>query len=128
MSRSPGEPLGAQTQGSLPVSPPDIAISAQRVVRRFVAVDVAVRAREIYGFLGPNGAGKSTFTRVLCTLNGPGSWPFWAGASSVSSLPSPLCAAASHVADRTRGAGGAAGPSHVRSGRRDEVRRRSATA
>ena len=59
------------------MSPPDHAIVAQGVVRRFgdtVAVDgvdLSVSTGEMYGFLGPNGAGKSTLTRVLCTLITP---------------------------------------------------------
>src|ERR1700739_568256 len=53
---------------------PDIAISAQGLVRRFgqvVAVnDVSftVRRGEIFGFLGPNGSGKTTVIKMLTGL------------------------------------------------------------
>jgi ABC-2 type transport system ATP-binding protein len=40
-------------------------------VRAVDAIDLDIRAGEIYGFLGPNGAGKSTTVRMLCTLLAP---------------------------------------------------------
>lgn len=54
-----------------------IAIRARGLTRRFgslVAVDhidLAVPARQVYGFLGPNGSGKSTTIRMLCGLLTP---------------------------------------------------------
>jgi len=53
---------------------PDIAISAQHLVRRFGQVtavnDVSfqVRKGEIFGFLGPNGSGKTTVIKMLTGL------------------------------------------------------------
>src|SRR5690348_8287803 len=53
---------------------PDIAISAQGLVRRFGQVtavnDVSfqVRKGEIFGFLGPNGSGKTTVIKMLTGL------------------------------------------------------------
>ena len=35
------------------------------VVRALEALDLTVRAGEVFGFLGPNGAGKSTTIRLL---------------------------------------------------------------
>jgi ABC-2 type transport system ATP-binding protein len=51
--------------------PADIAIRTERLtkhygaVRALEALDLEVRAGEIFGFLGPNGAGKSTLIRTL---------------------------------------------------------------
>jgi ABC-2 type transport system ATP-binding protein len=59
------------------VLPPDIAVSAEGLVKRFgafTAVDqitLAVERGEIFGFLGPNGAGKSTTIRILIGLLAP---------------------------------------------------------
>jgi ABC-type multidrug transport system ATPase subunit len=53
---------------------PDVAISAQHLVRRFGQVtavnDVSfeVRTGEIFGFLGPNGSGKTTVIKMLTGL------------------------------------------------------------
>ena len=53
---------------------PDVAISAQHLVRRFGQVtavnDVSfeVRKGEIFGFLGPNGSGKTTVIKMLTGL------------------------------------------------------------
>lgn len=53
---------------------PDVAISAQRLVRRFgdftAVQDVSfqVRKGEIFGFLGPNGSGKTTVIKMLTGL------------------------------------------------------------
>ncbi len=70
-------PVGSQTVPARLSAPPDLAISASGLLRRFGdftavdGVDLAIRPGEIYGFLGPNGAGKSTTVRVLCTLISP---------------------------------------------------------
>ena len=45
--------------------------SGKRVVEAVAGVDLAVGAREIFGFLGPNGAGKTTTLRMLATLLTP---------------------------------------------------------
>lgn len=56
---------------------PDIAISTDRLTRRFgnlVAVDeinLKVNAGQFFGFLGPNGAGKSTTIKMLTGLLAP---------------------------------------------------------
>jgi ABC-2 type transport system ATP-binding protein len=65
---------------SAPTTTPDLAVSAQGLVKTFTGragtvdavrgVDLAVHPREIFGFLGPNGAGKSTTVRMLTTLTG----------------------------------------------------------
>jgi ABC-2 type transport system ATP-binding protein len=52
----------------------DLAIDVRGMTKRFDgrtvvnAIDLQVRAGEIYGFLGPNGSGKTTFIRMLCGL------------------------------------------------------------
>src|SRR5437868_13562305 len=52
----------------------DFAIDVKGMTKRFGyrtvvnAIDLRVRAGEIYGFLGPNGSGKTTFIRMLCGL------------------------------------------------------------
>ena len=57
--------------------PGEVAIHAQGLTKRYRgvpvvdAVDLEVRAGEIYGFLGPNGAGKSTTVLMLTTLLPP---------------------------------------------------------
>ncbi len=54
--------------------PPDVSISAERLVRRFgdfVAVNGVsfhVEKGEIFGFLGPNGSGKTTVIKMLTGL------------------------------------------------------------
>src|ERR1700751_239436 len=66
---------------------PDIAISAQGVVRRFGQVtavnDVSfqVRKGEIFGFLGPNGSDKTTVIKMLTGL-----LPLSGGAAQVEGL------------------------------------------
>src|SRR5690348_18085029 len=60
----------------MPASPShsDLVIDVEDVTKRFGnktvvnAIDLQVRAGEIYGFLGPNGSGKTTFLRMLCGL------------------------------------------------------------
>jgi len=53
------------------------AIQARALTKRFGgftavdAIDIEVRAGEIYGFLGANGAGKTTAMRMLCGLLQP---------------------------------------------------------
>jgi ABC-2 type transport system ATP-binding protein len=57
--------------------PPDLAIEARGLTRRFGAltavdrVSLRVPRGQIYGFLGPNGSGKSTTIRMLCGLLTP---------------------------------------------------------
>ena len=52
----------------------ELAIDVRGMTKRFDgrtvvnAIDLQVRAGEIYGFLGPNGSGKTTFIRMLCGL------------------------------------------------------------
>ena len=56
---------------------PDIAISTEKLTRRFGAltavdgVDLQVAAGQFFGFLGPNGAGKSTTIKMLTGLLAP---------------------------------------------------------
>jgi ABC-2 type transport system ATP-binding protein len=51
-----------------------LAIETRNLTRRFgsvtavAALNLGVRAGEIFGFLGPNGAGKTTTIRMLCGL------------------------------------------------------------
>jgi ABC-2 type transport system ATP-binding protein len=56
---------------------PDIAISTERLTRRFGALiavngmDLQVESGQFFGFLGPNGAGKSTTIKMLTGLLAP---------------------------------------------------------
>jgi ABC-2 type transport system ATP-binding protein len=56
---------------------PDIAISTDRLTRRFGnltavdEIDLKVAAGQFFGFLGPNGAGKSTTIKMLTGLLAP---------------------------------------------------------
>jgi ABC-2 type transport system ATP-binding protein len=58
-------------------SVPDIAISTDRLTRRFGnltavdEIDLKVTAGQFFGFLGPNGAGKSTTIKMLTGLLAP---------------------------------------------------------
>lgn len=63
--------------------PPEAAISAQNLVRRFGnftavnGVSFAVEKGEIFGFLGPNGSGKTTVIKMLTgllPLSGGSAW------------------------------------------------------
>jgi ABC-type multidrug transport system ATPase subunit len=60
--------------GTAPQPAPDLAISAEHLVRRFgqfAAVDdvsFQVQKGEIFGFLGPNGSGKTTVIKMLTGL------------------------------------------------------------
>src|SRR6266436_2262808 len=56
---------------------PDIAISTEKLTRRFGALtavdgmDLQVESGQFFGFLGPNGAGKSTTVKMLSGLLAP---------------------------------------------------------
>ncbi|HKT48632.1 MAG TPA: ABC transporter ATP-binding protein [Candidatus Acidoferrales bacterium] len=56
---------------------PDLAISTERLTRRFGAltavddINLHVTAGQFFGFLGPNGAGKSTTIKMLTGLLAP---------------------------------------------------------
>src|SRR6266478_2732019 len=56
---------------------PDIAISTEKLTRRFGALtavdgmDLQVESGQFFGFLGPNGAGKSTTIKMLTGLLAP---------------------------------------------------------
>jgi ABC-2 type transport system ATP-binding protein len=58
---------------------PDIAISTEKLTRRFGALtavngmDLQVESGQFFGFLGPNGAGKSTTIKMLTGLLAPSS-------------------------------------------------------
>jgi ABC-2 type transport system ATP-binding protein len=58
---------------------PDIAISTEKLTRRFGALtavngmDLQVKSGQFFGFLGPNGAGKSTTIKMLTGLLAPSS-------------------------------------------------------
>src|ERR1700680_3443537 len=60
--------------GTAPQPAPDLAISAEHLVRRFGQftavndVGFQVRKGEIFGFLGPNGSGKTTVIKMLTGL------------------------------------------------------------
>jgi ABC-type multidrug transport system ATPase subunit len=60
--------------GSAPQPAPDLAISAEHLVRRFGQftavndVGFQVQKGEIFGFLGPNGSGKTTVIKMLTGL------------------------------------------------------------
>src|ERR1700752_2146735 len=70
-----------------PQAVPQVAISAEHLVRRFGKVtavnDVSFRVEkgEIFGFLGPNGSGKTTVIKLLTGL-----LPLSAGAAHVEGL------------------------------------------
>jgi ABC-2 type transport system ATP-binding protein len=56
---------------------PDIAVSSEKLTRRFGALtavdgmDLQVESGQFFGFLGPNGAGKSTTIKMLTGLLAP---------------------------------------------------------
>src|SRR6202049_3511585 len=73
--------------GTAPQPAPDLAISAEHLVRRFGQftavndVSFEVKKGEIFGFLGPNGSGKTTVIKMLTGL-----LPLTGGAAQVEGL------------------------------------------
>ena len=81
----PGVALPEVATGDVAI--PEVAISAEHLVRRFGAftavndVSFTVKKGEIFGFLGPNGSGKTTVIKMLTGL-----LPLSGGAAQVEGL------------------------------------------
>jgi ABC-type multidrug transport system ATPase subunit len=79
--------MGTAPRSTPEVAIPEVAISAEHLVRRFgtfTAVDdvsFTVKKGEIFGFLGPNGSGKTTVIKMLTGL-----LPLTGGAAQVEGL------------------------------------------
>jgi ABC-2 type transport system ATP-binding protein len=79
--------MGTAPRSRPEVAIPEVAISAEHLVRRFgtfTAVDdvsFTVKKGEIFGFLGPNGSGKTTVIKMLTGL-----LPLTGGAAQVEGL------------------------------------------
>jgi ABC-2 type transport system ATP-binding protein len=85
---------------------PDIAISADKLTRRFgkfTAVDeisFAIPYGSIFGFLGANGAGKSTTIRMLCGILAPTSGNGKVGGFDVQTQPELIKSVIGYVSQR----------------------------
>ena len=85
---------------------PDIAISADRLTRRFgkfTAVDEVsfeIPYGAIFGFLGANGAGKSTTIRMLCGILEPTSGNGKVGGFDVQTQPEQIKSVIGYVSQR----------------------------
>ena len=85
---------------------PDIAISADKLTRRFVkftAVDeisFEIPYGAIFGFLGANGAGKSTTIRMLCGILAPTSGNGKVGGFDVQTQPEQIKGVIGYVSQR----------------------------
>ncbi|MBF0571039.1 MAG: ABC transporter ATP-binding protein [Candidatus Omnitrophica bacterium] len=85
---------------------PDIAISADKLTRRFgkfTAVDEVsfeIPYGSIFGFLGANGAGKSTTIRMLCGILEPTSGNGKVGGFDVQTQPEQIKTVISYVSQR----------------------------
>jgi len=85
---------------------PDIAISAQKLTRRFgkftavdeVSFDIPYGA--IFGFLGANGAGKSTTIRMLCGILAPSGGNGTVGGFDVQTQPEEIKTVIGYVSQR----------------------------
>src|ERR1700690_344124 len=85
---------------------PDIAISADRLTKRFgkfAAVDEVsfeIPYGSIFGFLGANGAGKSTTIRMLCGILQPTSGNGKVGGFDVQTQPEQIKTVIGYVSQR----------------------------
>ena len=85
---------------------PDIAISADKLTRRFgkfTAVDeisFEIPYGAIFGFLGANGAGKSTTIRMLCGILAPTSGNGKVGGFDVQTQPEQIKGVIGYVSQR----------------------------
>jgi ABC-2 type transport system ATP-binding protein len=85
---------------------PDIAISADKLTRRFgkfTAVDqisFEIPYGAIFGFLGANGAGKSTTIRMLCGILEPSSGTGKVGGFDVQTQPEQIKSVIGYVSQR----------------------------
>jgi ABC-2 type transport system ATP-binding protein len=85
---------------------PDIAISAEKLTRRFgkfTAVDeisFEIPYGAIFGFLGANGAGKSTTIRMLCGILAPTSGSGKVGGFDVQTQPEQIKTVIGYVSQR----------------------------
>ena len=85
---------------------PDIAISADKLTRRFgkfTAVDEVsfeIPYGAIFGFLGANGAGKSTTIRMLCGILAPTSGNGKVGGFDVQTQPEQIKTVIGYVSQR----------------------------
>src|SRR5579863_6396485 len=85
---------------------PDIAISADKLTRRFgtfTAVDgisFEIPYGSIFGFLGANGAGKSTTIRMLCGILHPTSGTGKVGGFDVQTQPEQIKEVIGYVSQR----------------------------